>query len=72
MGVAHYLPEPSLPEVPRRLRLGRPGSKNSEAELLPVPYYHVVFHPAGGDQRESRSTTKPPSTNSCSGPPPRR
>ena len=54
MGDAHYLPQSPLPEVsgaaPRRQWLA-----DREAELLPVPYYHVVFTlPAAiGDDRLS-------------------
>ena len=41
MGVAHYLPQSPLPQVPGR---GGPGwLAEREAELLPVPYFHVVF-----------------------------
>ena len=35
------LPQPALPEVPRRR--GQGWLAEREAELLPVPYYHVVF-----------------------------
>ena len=41
MGDAHYLPQPPLPEVS-----GGGGAawlEEREAELLPVPYFHVVF-----------------------------
>jgi hypothetical protein len=41
MGDAHYLPQPALPQVPGRRR--KEWLAEREAELLPVPYYHVVF-----------------------------
>ena len=37
-----------------------------EAELLPVPYYHVVFTLPAAIGASLRSTTRPPSTSSCS------
>jgi hypothetical protein len=49
MGVAHYLPQPALPEVPEPAPAKAGGAAarewlaEREAELLPVPYYHVVF-----------------------------
>ena len=44
MGDAHYLPQPALPEVPELAgRGGREWLAEREAELLPVPYFHVVF-----------------------------
>ena len=36
------MPESALPQVPRRRR-GRLGWRKRSAELLPVPYFHVVF-----------------------------
>ena len=42
MGVAHYLPQPALPEVPGRGGHGT-GWPTREADLLPVAYFHVVF-----------------------------
>ena len=36
-----FLPQPPLPEVPGRA--ARQWLEDREAELLPVPYYHVVF-----------------------------
>ena len=41
MGVAHYLPQPTLPEVSGAA--AREWLAEREAELLPVPYFHVVF-----------------------------
>jgi Transposase zinc-binding domain len=42
--------------------------EDREAEFLPVPYCHVVFIQSA----PSRSSTRPPSTPSCSGPSPTR
>jgi len=41
MGDAHYLPQPALPEVSGRG--GAAMARRPRGELLPVPYYHVVF-----------------------------
>src|SRR5947208_1969178 len=41
MGNAHYLPQPAPPEVPRVARAQWLADRQSE--LLPVPYFHVVF-----------------------------
>ena len=43
-----------------------------EAELLPVPYFHVVFTLPAAIGATSPSRTSASSTTSCSGPPPRR
>ena len=71
MGAAHYLPQPPLPEVPGRAA-ARQWLEDREAELLPVPYYHVVFTlPAaiGADRvPEQGRRLRPP----VHGPPPRR
>ena len=41
MGVAHYLQKQALPEVP--CSQAREWMAAREAELLPVPYFHIVF-----------------------------
>jgi hypothetical protein len=41
MGDAHYLPQPALPKMPGRA--AREWMAARAAELLPVPYFHVVF-----------------------------
>ena len=65
------LPQPALPEVPGRRR-ARSGSPTRQAELLPVPYFHVVFTlpaPVGRDRLPEQGRW---STPSCSAPRPRR
>ncbi len=47
------LPQPPLPEVPGRG--GQGWLAEREAELLPVPYYHVVFTLPGADRRHRLS-----------------
>ena len=41
MGDAHYLPQSALPEMPGAA--AKQWLAEREAELLPVPYFHVVF-----------------------------
>ena len=54
MGVAHYLPQPALPKVPGR-RGQASGWPTAQAELLPVPYFHVVFTLPATDRRHRLS-----------------
>ena len=56
MGDAHYLPQPPLSEVPGRGARG--VARRPQAELLPVPYFHVVFTLPAGDRRRSPSRTR--------------
>ena len=64
MGVAHYLPQPALPEVPGRG--GAPMAGRPRGGAAAGPLLSRRLHPAGGDRRASRSRTRPPSTTSCS------
>jgi hypothetical protein len=49
MGIAHYLSQPALPEVPEPApaKAGGAAAKqwlaDRDADLLPVAYFHVVF-----------------------------
>ena len=65
-----FLPQPALPEVS-----GRGGAAMARRARGRAPAGSLLsrrLHPAGVRSAPSRSRTRPPSTTSCSGPPPRR
>ena len=64
------LPQPPLPEVSGRR--GAAMARRTRSRAAAGPLLPRRLHPAGGDRRRSRSRTRPPSTTSCSRPPPRR
>ena len=64
------LPQPPLPEVPGARRRGN-GSKTARRSCCRFPTI-TSSSPCRLRSAPSRSRTRPPSTTSCSGPPPRR